>query len=136
MKKFNVKISEVKRGTELQYLNLVQLSLYKNIEKQTLVIVIVPADDDDYQHVYLDDIEPRNIHYALSLFKEAMYKNIVIQLYDKQSGELFDFATIDNDNNIVLCKLDSNSEQNKYYGVISQQEETAVLNYIKQLLEQ
>lgn len=136
MEKFNVKISEVKHSAELQYLNLVQVSLYKNIEKQTLDIAIVPTDDDDNQYIYLDDIEPRNIHYVLSLFKKAVYKNIIIQLYDKQSGELFDFATIDDNNNIVLCKLDSNFVQNEYYGVISQQEETAVLNYVKQLLEQ
>ena len=77
MEKFNVKISEVNRSAELQFVDTRQISLYKNIEKQTLDIAIAPANDDDNQYLYLDDISPRNIHYALSLFKKAVYKNCV-----------------------------------------------------------
>ena len=120
-----------------------QLNCYLNPERLSLSIVIVAEHCESTPDVEINDLTLDQLPYVISLLNDTAKKNCVINMviYNRETHQWIDsheFAEVTNSGMIKLRPLEeydsSKLTQCSGYELISQEQETEVLNNIQSII--
>jgi hypothetical protein len=121
-----------------------QLNCYLNPERLSLNVIIIAENCDSTPDVEINDLTLDQLPYVISLLSDTAKKNSVINMIvkDSRSSRFIDsheFAEVTNSGMIKLRPLEEYDSckltQCSGYELISQEQETEVLNSIQSIID-